>query len=288
MRIVLREKKKLNEADDKTKKTVEISAMDFLKLTTDPETRMMLIERRKNDLKTGSGVGEFSAAKGYASMPYLVANSVGKVTEHEGRNRALAILQPKMELFKTKAKKLYDQYEFFKPDKFNNPGGKMRVEIKSLERNVNAVDFLSSQYGETAHISLETAKPINMEFTLEDPIGIGDQELVYSDLIHKAGEKFPNGKIRDVDYIAKSAKKDSLLLFNKVYSDMYAYLRKQKGRGDDYYNHNEVADATDEIINRLYDITDDKGPLEFKMGRGNWFHAQYAREPVGDIIIKKK
>lgn len=288
MKFIVKEKFKLNESDDKTKKTVEMSAIDFLKLTTDPETRMMLIQRRKNDLKTGSGVGEFSAAKGYASMPYLVANSVGKVTEHEGRNRALAILQPKIELFKPNVKRPYDQYEFFKATNFNNPNGKMKVEIKSLERNVNAVDFLSSQFGESAHVSLETAKPIKTDFTLEDPIGIDNQQLVYSDLIHKAGERFPNGKIRDVDYVAKSAKKDSLMLFNKVYHDMYSYLRKEKGWDENTFHHNEVADATDKVINDRYNITDDKGPLEFKMGRGSWYHANYAREPVGDITIKKK
>lgn len=288
MRLVLREKKKLNEADDKTKKTVEISAMDFLKLTTDPEIRMMLIQKRKNDLKTGGGIGEFSAAKGYASMPYLVVDSVGKVKEHEGRNRALAIIQPKMELFKSKAKRPYEQYEFFKPDNFNNPQGKMRVEIKSLDRNVNAVDYMTSQYGESAHVSLETAKPIKMEFTLEDPVGIGDQELVFSDLIFKAGEKFPNGRVRDVDYMAKSAKKDSLMLFNKLYHDLYSLMRKEKGWGEYETHHDEVADETDRVANTVYEISDEKGLLELKMARDNWYRAAYSREPVGDITIKKK
>jgi hypothetical protein len=289
MIIIRINKKKLQESDElKYKKIIEMSAMDFLKLTTDADTRENLFVKRRQILKDKGELANFSSAKAYASMPYLVVDQANRVTEHEGRNRCLAALNPKQEFLKSKAKKNYISSNFFQKENFENPDATIKVELKSNHRNI---EYLKSQLGEPDVVSLQSAKSIERKFSLEDPAGLGDEEIVFSTIVHKAGTPIGNGRFYQEDYVVKDAAKDAAFFIgHNTYHGLYDHFRQTKGwpESEHYSHHGDVAKATDELVNRVYDIQDDKGPLEFKMKTDNWYRAGFARDAVGDIVIKKK
>ena len=286
MKLVLKERKVLKENEDKTRKMIVMSAIDFLRLTTNEEIREYLIQRRKQFIKDKAGLVNYSQVQAESAGMYLKVNAAGKVIEHEGRNRALSNLNPDLKLFKTKGS-LKEQV-FFNPSNFANPEAKMKVNIVCEERNVNAISHLLPQYNGSGMVDIGAVKPVEKaQIDFEDPIGLGNQTLVLSDLILKAGEVFPNGKIRQEDYVSEDASKKAFSLFRAVFGLMFTHLRKQWGT-QDYIRHDEVADATEQLVNGVYDIRDEKGPIKFIMIRGSYIHPGFERERVGDITIKKK
>ena len=277
----------LQESSDEYKyeTAIEMPAMDFLRVTTNDEERERLLNRRKQYMKEKGDLSVFSQLRAESSGLYLVVNDVNKVIRHEGRNRSLAALQPKKKFMDSKSKNKFHRSIFFLPDNFENPDAKLKVVLK---RNHRVVEFLTSQYGEPVTVSLEKTRPAEQKFSLEDPIGLGDQEIAFSTIIHKAGTPMANGRNYEVDRIISDAEKDAAFLLDRTYHHLYDYMRKEKGWGENEWHHSEVADATDELVNKIYSITDDEGPLLFKMKRDNWYRGGFDRKPVGDVVIKKK
>lgn len=277
----------LQESSDEYKyeTAIEMPAMDFLRVTTNDEERERLLNRRKQYMKEKGELSVFSQLRAESSGLYLVVNDVNKVIRHEGRNRSLAALQPKKKFMDSKSRNKFHRSIFFLPDNFENPNAKLKVVLK---RNHRVVDFLTSQYDEPVTVSLEKVRPVEQKFSLEDPIGLGDQEIAFSTIIHKAGTPIGNGRNYDFDRIISDADKDAAFLLDRTYHHLYDYMRKEKGWGENEWHHSEVADATDELVNKIYSITDDEGPLLFKMKRDNWYRGAFNRKPVGDVVIKKK
>jgi len=291
MIIIRINKKKLQESDVapdeyRFSKVIEMSAIDFLKLTTNADVREDLIVKRRIILKDKKDLAVYSAIKGSNPLPQLFVDQSNRVERHEGRNRALAALSPTQAFLKSKAKKNYFFSNFFQKENFENPDAKMKVELKSNHRNI---EYLRSEFGEPEVVSLKGAQTVERKFSLEDPAGIGNEELVFSTIIHKAGTPIGNGRFYQEDRVVQDAAKDAAFVIGRnTYHGLYDYFRETKGWDRNEFHHDEVAKATDELVNRVYDIRDDKGPLEFKMKTDNWYRAGFARDAVGDIIIKKK
>jgi hypothetical protein len=286
MKLVLRERKSLNENTNKQEKMIEMSAMDFLKLTTNDEIREYLITRRKEFIKNKAGLVTYSANIAEASGMFLAIDGAGKVISHEGRNRALSNLNPDLKLFKTKAS--IRAQNFFKPENFVNPDAKMKVTIRSEQRNVNSVSHIFGQYSNDM-VEIGGAKIVEKpQLDFQDPLGIGNQTIVFSDVIHRAGEVFPNGKVRQEDYKSEDASKKAFSLFTRVYHQMYAHFRNNVWKAEDYGKHDFISDETEKLVNSLYDISDDKGPIKFVMLRDGFFRPGFDRERIGDVILKHK
>ena len=246
--------------EDKPQKIwqVEIAPQDFLNLAE---------KSYGDDVETRSQLGTFQKHLS-GNMLLVVDPNTGEITSHAGRARAQ--LAAKSNLSKIKIQIKIDE-EKFPP-----------IAWSKLPNTF----YQQSGGGNT--VSKNKLQLLEIKADRSDLLYLGDEEIVFKDVISKAGEKLPSGAIRQEDYKRVDATSEAEIMLQKVYSDLYDLLRKERGWApEDYKHHDEVADEADDVLKNNFIIEDEKGPLEAKVRRG-YYRVKFTRVASPPIKIKKK
>lgn len=231
---------------------VKMKASDFLKLTTDQETRDYLKKRYEIE-----GMDYYPSRAGDL---YLLVNKYYKVKEHEGRNRAYANI------------------------KKNGPDAENIVLIRMEDSRYDDLVSIQGQLDPNVFVDVTRFKLINpdVKSQVSNFLDFGDEPVKFKALIYPPNPYMPQEKV-------KPGFEEFLQFIEDKYAPYASNYRKlnniENFTGEE---RNEFYKNYIDQINQNFSITDSQGPL--KLIHNGFRNIQLDRKPNprDTITLEKK